>query len=125
MNAAAAKDYLLALITTLKLTEKEISALESEAAKWENRTELARSGGKDDLLTEAEKETGRIKVKLLKLREEELSLKDNITAVKRRLPGIDARERSIDPDLLEQELLMTLDNLKSITDRAEDKEGFL
>jgi len=107
-SADDAKQYILALITTMKLTEKEIRALEEEAAKWKNRVELARSGGKDELLSEAEKEAERINQKLAGLREEEKEIEKEIEGIRRQLPGIAARERSIDPDLLEQELLMAL-----------------
>ena len=108
MNVLEAKDYILAFITTLKLTEKEIRSLEEEANKWESRVELANSQGKNELAVEAGKEAERIKLKLSALRDEERSLKDSIAEMRRQLPGLAARERSIDPDLLEQELLMAL-----------------
>jgi len=120
MSAAAAKDYILALITTLKLTEKEIHSLEGEAEKWKGRVELARSGGKNDLALEAEREAGRVVEKLAGLRGEEKSLKNQIEEIRRKLPGLAARERSIDADLLEQELLIALGQTEeeSGTDRA-------
>jgi phage shock protein A len=108
MSAAAAKEYILGLITTVKLTEKEIHSLEEEAAKWKGRAELARSGGKNDLALEAEKEVERAEKKLAVLRDEENSLRNHIQAIRQKLPALAARERSINPDLLEQELLMVL-----------------
>jgi hypothetical protein len=108
MSAAAAKDYILGLIATVKLTEKEIHSLEGEAVKWRGRVELARSGGKNDLASEAEREAERTEKKLAALRDEEQSLRNQIEAIRRQLPGLAARERSVDPDLLEQELLMAL-----------------
>ena len=108
MNAATAKDYILGLITTLKLTEKEIRSLMEEAAKWKNRVELAVSKGADELLGEAERELEGINARLKELWEEERSLKAEIKDMRRQLPGLAARERSIDPDLLEQQLLMAL-----------------
>jgi phage shock protein A len=108
MSAAAAKEYILGLITTLKLTEKEIHSLEEEAAKWKGRAGLARSSGKDDLASEAEREAERAEKKLAGLLEEQRTLEDQIVAIRRQLPGLAARERSIDADLLEQELLMAL-----------------
>ena len=108
MSTAEAKEYILGYATTFKLTEKEIQSLENEAAKWKSRTELARSKGMEDLIAEAEKETEKINTRLAELRKEEQSLKESITAMQRQLPGLNARERSIDPDLLEQELLMAL-----------------
>jgi len=108
MNIQEAKEEIFALITTLKLTEKEIITLEEEVLKWEKRIELALSGGKDELALEAEKEAQRIKVKLAELWEEKHSYRNSIDALRRQLPGLAARERSIDPDVLEQELLMAL-----------------
>jgi phage shock protein A len=108
MSAADAKNYILGFIETLKLTEKEIRSLEDEAVKWGSRVELARSRGMDELRGEAEKEAEKIRGRLDALREEERSLKDSISAMRRQLPGLAARERSVDPDLLEQELLMAL-----------------
>ena len=121
MSAAAAKDYILEFITTLKLTEQEISALEEEAAKWKTRVDLARSRGVEDLLREAEKEEERANAKLADLREEARALKERIDTMRRQLPGLAARERSVDPDLLEQELLMALGRTE---EEAETERAF-
>jgi len=108
MSAAEAKEYILASITTLKLTQKDIVSLEDIAARWKRRIELARFQGKDELLAEAESEAEKVNDKLTRLRQEEQSLTESIAAMQRQLPGLGARERSVDPDLLEQELLMAL-----------------
>ncbi|MCL2473240.1 MAG: chromosome partitioning protein [Treponema sp.] len=120
MNTAEAKEYILGFITTLKLTEKEIRSLEEEADKWENRKNLAASKNTDDLYKEAEAETEKINTKLAGLREEERSLKEGIAVMQRQLPGLNARERTIDPDLLDQELMMAagLSEEEVKTDRA-------
>ena len=123
MSAAEAKQYIFALITTIKMTEKEINTLEEEAAKWKGRAELARLKGMEDLLKEAEKETERILARLAGLREEERDFRNQIDELRRQLPGLAARERSIDPDLLEQELLMALGRTgeEAETERAFEK----
>ncbi|MDR1802838.1 MAG: chromosome partitioning protein [Treponema sp.] len=108
MSAAEAKEYILSSISTLKLTEKEIDALKEEALKWKNRVELARSKGMQDILAEAEREAERVNAKLNGLLEEALSLKNGIADMRRQLPTLAAKERSVDPDYLEQELLMAL-----------------
>ena len=120
MSAAAAKEYILGFITTLKLTEKEIRSLEDEAAKWKGRVDLARLHNRNELLLEAEKESERINSRLAGLREEERTLRERINAMRRQLPGLAARERSIDPDILEQELLMALGRTEeeAATERA-------
>jgi len=121
MSVAAAKEYLFGLIATLKLTEKNIHSLEEEAAKWKGRVELARSSEKNDLVSEAEREAERAGEKLAGLCEEEKSLKYQIEEIRRQLPGLAARERSINPDLLEQELLMALGKTG---DEAETEKAF-
>jgi phage shock protein A len=108
MSAEAAKEYVFGLITSLKLAEKEIQSMEDEAAKWKARLDLARSRGAEDLLREAEKEEAGTLSKLAALREEARDLKDHIAETRRQIPGLAARQRSIDPDLLEQELLSAL-----------------
>ena len=108
MSAGAAKEYIHGYLATLKLTERAIRSLEEELAKWNNRMELARARGMVELVAEAEKEAEKIKTKLAALREEERTYKKRIEALRLQLPGLAARERSIDADLLEQELLMAL-----------------
>ena len=108
MSAVDAKEYILGFITTLKITENEIRSLEDEAAKWKSRIDLARSCSRDDLLVEAEREAERVNVKLAGLREEGRALRERIDVMRPQLPGLAARQRSVDPDILEQELLMAL-----------------
>jgi len=108
MSAAAAKEYILGFAAALKLTEKEIRSLEEDAAKWQGRAGLARSRGMSGLAAEAEREAAGTAARLDTLREEARTLKNQIDSMRRQLPGLAARERSVDPDLLEQELLMTL-----------------
>ena len=124
MSPFAAKEFIFGFIATLKLTEKEILYVEEEAAKWKTRANLARSRGADDLLSEAEREADRANSKLTALREEESVLKSKISAMRSQLPrlwpSLAARERSVDADLLEQELLMALGQTEeeAKTDRA-------
>ena len=108
MTTNELKEEILALITTLKLTEKEILSMEAEEAKWKGRVELARERGSAELLGEAQAELEKINTRLALLREEACSFKENIETLRRQLPFAAASERSIDPDVLEQELLMTL-----------------
>ncbi|MDR2760171.1 MAG: PspA/IM30 family protein [Spirochaetaceae bacterium] len=108
MDAAGAKEYIYHYITTLKLTEKKLEEVSGELAKWKGRVELARSGGEEALALEAEKEVRKFEAERDTLTGEIRELTGEITRLRRQLPGLAARERSIDPDLLEQELLMAL-----------------
>jgi phage shock protein A len=108
MTPADAKEYIFHFIATLKLTEKNRAGLEAEQEKWRKREELARNKGAEDLAVEARRETERIQGKLESLSAEEAELKAQIETMRKQLPALAARERSIDPDLLEQELNIAL-----------------
>jgi chromosome segregation ATPase len=106
MTAAEAKECIFHFISALKITEKKQEELARELEKWNGRRELARSRGAADLVSEAEKAAARIQTEADAAAAEILELKDQIEAMRRQLPGLAARERSVDPDLLEQELLI-------------------
>ncbi|MDR2485944.1 MAG: chromosome partitioning protein [Treponema sp.] len=108
MNVPAAQEYIARHIATLKLTEKQYQALGEASAKWTSRIELARSKGAGDLALEAEKEADRLKTRQESLEAEIKELKAQIETMRKQLPGLAARERTIDPDRLEQELLMAM-----------------
>ncbi|MDR1352065.1 MAG: chromosome partitioning protein [Treponema sp.] len=108
MSPADAKEYIFHFITALKLAEKDRAGLEAELEKWRKREELARSRGAEDLAGEARQETERIRAKVDLLSAEEAGLKAQIETMRKQLPGLAARERSVDPDLLEQELNIAL-----------------
>jgi phage shock protein A len=106
MNAADAREYTLQFISTLKLTEKKLGETEVALTKWRGRVELARTRGAMDLAAEAEEEAKTLEALRDDLQAEIAELRSQIEKMRKQLPGLAARERSIDPDLLEQELLM-------------------
>jgi chromosome segregation ATPase len=116
MSAEDAKEYLFRHISVLKLTEKKYRELDGEIAKWDSRAALAASRASPDLAREAEAEALRHREKQAGLGAEIAELKAQIEGIRRQLPGLAARERSIDPDLLEQELLITLGKVPGDTD---------
>ena len=106
LDSAGAKEYILGMLSTLKLTQKEIDQLKEDEAKWERRAALALEQGKPDLEQEAAKERDKILNRRISLENEADELTANIDKLKAELRILPARERSIDPDLLEQELLI-------------------
>lgn len=106
MDPQAAKAYIADHLASLKLTEKKRAELEADLAKWMGRIELARTKGEEDLALEAEKVAERLRSDLAKLQTEEIELRTQIDVMRRQLPALQARQRTVDPDLLEQELLM-------------------
>jgi len=108
MSPAAAKEYIFHHITALKLTEKSRLELLAELDKWEKRAELARNKGDPNLTAAAEKEAALFRAKTETLADEIAELKALIEKMRKEIPLLAARERSVDPDLLEQELLIAL-----------------
>jgi phage shock protein A len=108
MNAADAKEYIFHHITTLKLTEKKRDELAGEQKKWLDRISLAQSRGAEDLALAARGEAEKLRTEREALDAEIADLKTRIRRMRDQLPGLAARERSVDPDLLEQELLIAL-----------------
>jgi phage shock protein A len=115
----AVKGVLVQYITSLKVMEKQYAALGEDLAKWISRIDLARSQGAIDLAQEAEKEAERTTAKHTALGADIAVLKAQIETLRQQLPGLAARERTIDPDLLEQELLMAAGHLPG----SEEKTG--
>jgi phage shock protein A len=124
MTAEAAKEYLFALICTLKLTEKQVQEIDEELRRWNARIELAKSRGLPDLASEAEQEAGRTKSGREQLAGEIAGLKSQIEEIRRGLPLLAARQRAVDPDLLEQELLMAAGYLPGEEEKARKSRLF-
>jgi phage shock protein A len=124
MDVGAAKEYIFHYITTLKLTEKKIQDLEAELSRWNSRIELAKSKGAADLAVEAVGEAEKIKAQQVILTGEAAELKAQIEEMRKQLPGLAARERNIDPDLLEQELLIALGRMPGEEKQAETDRLF-
>ncbi|MDR2049924.1 MAG: chromosome partitioning protein [Treponema sp.] len=111
---AGEKEYAFSVVTQIKLNEKLLAEYEAEAEKWEKRAALARgcetpegSGGTTEALAaEAEARAAAVQSKAAALRTETAELRAEAERVLRSLPALAARERSVDPDLLLQELLI-------------------
>jgi phage shock protein A len=108
MKAAEARDYIFHYISALKLTEKKYDELSSGYEKWLARVSLAQSKGMADLAQEAQAKADALRTERQGIEAEITDLKEQIRRMKDQIPGLAARERSIDPDLLEQELLIAL-----------------
>jgi hypothetical protein len=119
------KEYAFSLITQIKLNEKLAAEYETEAGKWLKRAALARgcSGGKNAaggqaaeipaagtadaadgaLAAEAEARAADVRNKAAALKAENAELRAQAEQAIRSVPAM--AERSVDPDLLLQELL--------------------
>jgi phage shock protein A len=123
MSVPDAKEYIGRYIMTLKLTEKAYDALAEQYETWVSRIRLAQSQEAADLAGQAQQELDNIRTKQASLGEEIADLRAKIEKMKQQFPGLAARERSIDPDLLQQELLIATGHLPGDDDRvAVDQE---
>ena len=107
MSIADAKEYIVHHLITFKRNGKRIDELQEEIGKWTARVALAKSKGADDLANEAERKVNQLRAECETLKIENDDLKNVIDNMRRQLPVLASRERSIDADLLEQELLIT------------------
>jgi phage shock protein A len=124
LDAAGLKDYLFGLMSTQKLTEKKIHELEEERVKWEARAALAASQNRADLAAEAKNEAEKTRSRKQELAVEAETLKTCIAEIQKNLPLAAARERSVDPDLLEQELIMAAGYLPGEESRLRTERQF-
>lgn len=106
MNLANAMEYIHAHLATLKLLEKKLSSLETEQEKWTNRLHLAQQKKISDLITAAETEIEKTKNEYERITEEITILKAEVEKMRSQIPNIASKERTIDPDLLQQELII-------------------
>ena len=67
----ATRNYLISLISTLKKTRAARTKQEQEVQRWEQRVELAREKGREDLASQADQRAGEAKQTLGKLQREE------------------------------------------------------
>jgi hypothetical protein len=140
LDLSAAKEYIFAYALDAKRLEKEISEAEAEIAKWKGRAALAEgkiaeslarggasggaSGGDATQMTSLA-EAARAKVaELASFAEargaERAELIAKVETMRRQLPLIRSRERSVDPDRLLAELqLMTGELLGDASGAAE------
>jgi phage shock protein A len=118
MTTAEAKEYILQHLATLRLTEKRRGELDGEVEKWTARLALAQGKGLEDLAAGAQGELERSRAERDRIALEAEDLRGQIERMIRQLPALGARERSVDPDLLEQELLMATGALPGDEDRV-------
>jgi phage shock protein A len=95
-----AKRYVLAHITDLNLLKKQIDEAKAEAATWESRAALAAAKGMAELQSQAQAQLESANAKIQSLEAEAAALASDIARMKEQIPGLEARVRSVDPDVL-------------------------
>lgn len=104
LDLQGARNLLFACTTDLKRHEKDINTLRAELGLWTQRTSLAESKGMAELAGAARARAAEITAKIGAIEESFAEIRSDISRLKEALPGIAAKERSIDPDRLLAEL---------------------
>jgi hypothetical protein len=109
MDERSAKEYVVALITTIKNTRTKRKKLENEIETWKNRVKLARENGRSDLEAQAVQRVGEKEQELDAIKTEEREFIRELHSAKAQLKTIQNQPSlSINPDLLLAELEMVV-----------------
>ena len=118
MTEAEAREYIVQHMASLKLTDRKVAELDADLEKWNARLILAQGKGLVDLAEAARKELEVRRAERDRISAEAEDLRGQIERMRRQLPTLGSRERSVDPDLLEQELLMASGALPGDEDKV-------
>jgi chromosome segregation ATPase len=119
-----AMNLLFAYTTDIKRHDKDIEALNKDIALWSSRVSLAEGRGLAELAAGARTQLAQLETKRGEIQASRAELERDASRIKEALPGIKAKERSVDPDMLQAELSMMtgelLDPEKARLDRELD-----
>ena len=126
MDPVSAKEYVAAVLSTLKQTKIKRIELQKELEKWKSRVKLAGDQGRTDLQAEAVLKAEQIQEDLRKIMYEELELKKELDIVKGQLLHIQNQpEITIDADLLLAQLEMVVGERDELADKFKEAEADL
>lgn len=124
MDAASAKEYVVAVLATLKQTVAKRIELTTELEKWQERVRLAGEHGREDLAGEAVAKAEQVKEDILRIQLEEKELKKELDIVKGQLEWIKRQPQlSIDADFLLAQLQMVVGEQDELADKFKDAEA--
>jgi hypothetical protein len=117
-------EYVLAFITTLKKTEKDVQTAAEDVALWTRRVALAQSKGDAALTAEAQKRLDEAAAKKAGLDEELLDLKAKVNTLKEKLVRIRMTGgRLVDADLLLAQLQMVVGEKDQLANTMKKEEA--
>ena len=107
MDFQAAREYVLAFITTLKKTQKQRAVAEEELEHWRGRVKLANSRGEPVLKRGAEQRVAELEARSQQLLQEELELRRKVDVLKEKLKATKIRSSlQVDADALLAQMQM-------------------
>lgn len=104
LDLPGAKAYMMDFATNARLLRKDLAALDLEIGTWTKRITLAEGKGMAELAGAARTRLAELEAKRATLAAEAAEVEAKVARIREKLPGIAARERSIDADRLLAEL---------------------
>ncbi len=107
MNPQDAAEYVLAFLTTLKTTQKDLEKARQDTELWKRRVALAQAKGEAGLASQAQARLSAAEAKQAQLEAETADLVGKVTVLRDKLQRIRTSiPRSVDTDLLLAQLQM-------------------
>lgn len=117
-----AKQYIVAVMATLKQTSAKRIQLERDLDMWENRVKLAVESGRQDLVEGAQRRVDQIKEDINHLVGEEQEYSHGLARMKTQLKALQAQpQMSVDVDLLTAQMDLMLGETEKADSEAEEK----
>lgn len=117
-----AKQYIVAVMSTLKQTTAKRIQLERDLEMWEKRVELAVSNGRQDLVDGAQRKVEQIKEDIEQLRGEEHEYTEGLERMRTQLRMIQTQpQMSVDVDLLTAQLDMMIGEREKEDAKADEE----
>jgi phage shock protein A len=126
MDPKDAKQYVLAVITTLKQTQRKRESLEQELDTWQRRKSLAQQKGEEELALRAGMRVDEIASQVEALREEEAQFQSEIRALKQQLHHLEhTAHLTVDPDALLAQMQMMTGEVDETAEKFKEEESNL
>lgn len=122
MDTAQAREYVAAHISSLKLNQKKLFELKEEIKKWTERQRLAQAAADNELSAAAEIKLNNLHESHAALEAETAELHTLTEKLKKQLSTAGIRLRSVDPDLLLQELIIASGGMPGSEDELAAKQ---
>lgn len=129
LDLQGAKEYIFAYALDAKRLEKEIAESQAELEKWKSRVALAAEklaagdASMAALVQAAQSKVAELEATIAAREGERAELRAKVEVMRRQLPMIKARERSVDPDRLLAELQLMTGELLGPEAAADGSEG--
>ena len=123
MGPDDAKDYVLSLATHLKQTEAALKTAEEEVKRWEERWALAQQRGLMELSLQAENQRAEALVRKSQLEIEAEEFRAGVEKLKKQLFLLPLTQRTINTDVLQENLAQLGGALDSVTPVTKKKEA--